>query len=339
MTALQQYQKLECSGLWRDMPEAQRRDVVVSFGEASLTLTDPRSGLALAHWSLPAVDRLNPGVLPALYAPGADAPESLELQDTDMIAALDKVRTTLIARRPRQGRLREAIVAAATATLVGMAVLWLPGAMVKQSAQIAPQSTRVAIGRMALADLTRVTGQTCHNGGGQAALDKLATRVFGTPTPQLFIVSDATQPSILLPGQIIVLNRALIEMPEGPETAAGAALAAAATGSVQDPLIPLLQHSGLWATFGLLTRGSLDAESVAGYGEVLMRHAPVRVPDDVLLERFLAADIPVAPYASTLDTTQTPTPQLTAADADGTALQKPILADGDWITLQAICAE
>ena len=30
MTALTKYQKLECRGLWRDSPEAQRRDVVVN---------------------------------------------------------------------------------------------------------------------------------------------------------------------------------------------------------------------------------------------------------------------------------------------------------------------
>ena len=61
MTALKKYQKLESPGLWRDAPEAQRREVVVAFGEASLVLSDPRTGSALSHWSLAAVHRLNPG--------------------------------------------------------------------------------------------------------------------------------------------------------------------------------------------------------------------------------------------------------------------------------------
>lgn len=85
MTALKQYERLESIGLWRDDPEAQRREVLVRFGEATLVLSDPRSEVALSHWSLPAVERRNPGVLPALYAPGDDALETLEIDDTDMI--------------------------------------------------------------------------------------------------------------------------------------------------------------------------------------------------------------------------------------------------------------
>mgnify|MGYP006205154343 CR=1 FL=1 len=71
-TALKKYQKLESSGLWREAPELQRREVVVAFGEASLTLSDPRTEAALSHWSLPAVERINPGELPALYAQNRD---------------------------------------------------------------------------------------------------------------------------------------------------------------------------------------------------------------------------------------------------------------------------
>ena len=78
MTALKKYQRLESPGLWRDTPEAQRREVVVAFREATLVLSDPRTELALSHWSLPAILRLNAGSLPALYAPGPDGDETLE---------------------------------------------------------------------------------------------------------------------------------------------------------------------------------------------------------------------------------------------------------------------
>ena len=60
MTALPEYQRLECSGLWRDGPGAQRREVIVAFGDATLVIADARSDRALAHWSLPAVLRLQP---------------------------------------------------------------------------------------------------------------------------------------------------------------------------------------------------------------------------------------------------------------------------------------
>ena len=40
MTALKQYQRLESVGVWRPDPEAQRRNVTVSFGDASLAISD-----------------------------------------------------------------------------------------------------------------------------------------------------------------------------------------------------------------------------------------------------------------------------------------------------------
>ena len=61
MTALKKYQRLECSGLWRETPQDQRREVLVRFGDATLVLSDPKSGEAVSHWSLPAIERINQG--------------------------------------------------------------------------------------------------------------------------------------------------------------------------------------------------------------------------------------------------------------------------------------
>ena len=74
----------------RPDPSAQRVDVVVSIGEATLTLTD-HAERALAHWSLAALHRKNPSKRPALYAPSEadDEAEELELSDDDMILAID----------------------------------------------------------------------------------------------------------------------------------------------------------------------------------------------------------------------------------------------------------
>src|SRR6056297_3625758 len=84
MTALKQFARLEAPGIWRAEPEAQRRDVVVAFGDATLVISD-QAGRALSHWSLAAVARINPGDLPALYTPSADALEVLEIEDDSMV--------------------------------------------------------------------------------------------------------------------------------------------------------------------------------------------------------------------------------------------------------------
>ncbi|MCX8509970.1 MAG: hypothetical protein ORN49_14025, partial [Rhodobacteraceae bacterium] len=93
MTALTQYQRLECPGLWRETPKDQRREVIVTFGDATLILKESPSERALTHWSLPAVIRSNPGQMPALFIPGPDSGEELELDDETMIAAISKVHT------------------------------------------------------------------------------------------------------------------------------------------------------------------------------------------------------------------------------------------------------
>jgi len=106
-TALSKYQRLEASGLWRADPEAQRIDVIVSVGEATLTITDLRERV-LTHWSLAAIARANPGQRPAVYHPDGDPGETLELttDEVEMIAAIEKLRSAIARQRPRPGRLR-----------------------------------------------------------------------------------------------------------------------------------------------------------------------------------------------------------------------------------------
>ncbi len=338
MTALKQYRKLESRGLWRDLPEAQKREVVVNLGDVSLVLSDPRSDVALTHWSLPAIRRANPGTLPAVYAPGEDATEILELDDADMIAALETVASAIASGRARPGRLRMAMLAGMLAAVLGVAVLVMPGALVRHTASVLPPATRADIGALALADLARLTGAPCANPGGTQALARLALRIFGPlRTPTLIVVREGVEDALALPGNLIVLSEALIAVPDGPEVAAGHALTQALRADVADPMIPLLQHAGTLATFRLLTTGIIGAGSVQGHAEPLLRTAPPRIPDEALLERFRTAEVPSSPYAFALDPTGETTLALIEADPWPKGPPRPVLTDEDWLRLQDIC--
>ncbi|NCM97161.1 MAG: hypothetical protein GW948_07640 [Rhodobacterales bacterium] len=339
MTALKKYQRLESPGLWRDAPDAQRREVVVSFGEASLVLSDPRTEVALSHWSLPAVERLNPGAAPALYAPGRDASETLEIGDADMIAALETVRGALARARARPGRLRGAVVLGMLVLVAGLGVFWLPGALERHAAAVIPPATRAAIGHLALADLARVAGAACADPTGQQALDSLGRRVFGDDPPQLVILRALKVPTLNLPGPIVVLDRALIDSDAGPEAVAGFALAELARAEATDPMIALLHHAGLRATVQVLTTGALPATAVAGYGATLLRTPATAVEEGALLKRFAAAELTSSPYAYALDPSGETTLGLIEADPFRAHPKRPVLVDGDWISLQAICGE
>ena len=270
MTALSKYTRLECTGLWRDAPGSHRREVVVSFGQASLILSDGRTETALSHWSLPATRRLNPGEMPALFAPAADAAETLEIGDPAMIDAIETIRRSLRARRPHPGRLRWGIVAGSIAALVLGGVLWLPGALVGHAASVVPISKRVEIGRAALRDLSRVAGTPCSTTRGTLALTRLRDRLFGPDGGTIVVLPEAVPGALHLPGRMILLDRRMLERHDNPEVAAGHALVERLIAETADPLVPLLRAAGTRATLHLLTTGDLPAAALQGYAERLL---------------------------------------------------------------------
>jgi hypothetical protein len=337
MTALKKYQRLECPGLWRETEGAQRREVIVGFREATLVLSDPRTEAAFTHWSLPAVQRMNPGEMPARFAPAEDSAETLEIDDPDMVVALETVRGAVLRARPHPGRLRGLIVAGGTALVLGLGLVWGPGALVSHTAAMLPQATRLDLGLLALADLSRLTAVPCATEPGKEATAQLSERLFGPGGAQIVVLRDGLDGSAALPGGLILLGRAVVERAQGPEVAAGYALAAAATAEASDPVLALLSHAGTLATFRLLTTGQMDPGAVAGFGETFLRQTAAPAPDETLLARFEAAGVPSAPYAWARDPSGETTLTLIEADPFRSAAPRPLLADNDWVSLQAIC--
>lgn len=338
MTALKKYLKLESPGLWRDAPQDQRRNVVVSFGEASLILSDPKTDQALSHWSLPAIERRNPADMPAVYAPGPDAAETLELDDADMIAALETVQAALATRRPRPGRLRGTMLVTSTVAVLGLIIFWLPGVLVAHTAAVVPAAKRAEIGELALRDVIRLTGTPCAHALGQKAMAELAERLFGPlNTPILLALREGAVPALHLPGDVIVLSRGMFDAQNGPQAAAGAALVEQARSRARDPLIPVLEHAGLIATVRLLTTGNLPEGAMNGYGEVILQAAPLAIPADILVADFARAGVPVTPYAKTLLASAPDRLALMAGDPFAQTPAPALMADEAWISLQAIC--
>lgn len=339
MTALKKYQRLECGGLWRETPQDQRREVLVRFGDATLVLSDPKSGTAISHWSLPAIERINRGEEPPIFTPGSDASESLELSDPEMIAALGAVRHAVQAAAARPGRLRGVLLGGGTLAVLAIAAIWLPGALVRHTASVVPPAQRADLGQRALDDLSRVTGATCRNQLGLQALASLSERVFGpVDTPILYVMPEGVEQPLHLPGDVIILPRRMIEQANGPEAVAGAALVERLRARAQDPIIPMLDHAGLRATLQLLTTADLPDDAIAGYGEALLRMAPAKLPDSEVLAAFETAQIPVTPYALAIDPQGATTAALLAEDPYKGLAPSPLIPDESWVALQGICS-
>lgn len=340
MTALSEYARLEATGLWRATPDAQRVEVIVSVGDATLTISD-RAERALSHWSLAAIHRLNVGKRPALFAPSGDPDEAeeLEIGDDQMIDAIEKVRKTILKRRPHRGRLRTAITLTLAAALGLAAITWLPGALTRQTLALLPAVTRDEVGNRLLTRIERVAGSRCSTGLGAVALDRLSARVLGPDAARVVIVSDAVTRSTHLPGDIIVLNRSLVEAYDEPDVAAGHILAEALRALVRDPMRDLLDDAGMIATVKLLTSGTIAPEVLDAHAEHLLTTPPITLAPEVLLAGFDAARLRSTPYAFALDPSGESVLPLIEADPVPMSEAAPLIPDSAWVSLQGICRD
>lgn len=339
MTALTEYQRLESTGLWRENPQAQRREVFVSIGDATLVVLD-KGERALSHWSLAAVVRANPGRMPAIYHPDGDPDETLELREDEaqMIDAIEQLRTAIEKRRPRPGRLRWVMALASITLVAGLAIFWAPGAIQRHALTVVPPVKRAEIGQALLGRISRVAGQPCATPDGTRALTRLGRRLLGADGGErLVVLRSGVTVSAHLPGGWILLNRALVEDPEEPDVVAGFVIAEALRAQLHDPLRDFLEAAGLVESFRLLTTGHVTDAALDAYAESFLAREPRALPEDLLIQAFGAARVRAAPYAYALDVSGETTVALIEADPFAATAPELVLRDADWLRLQGIC--
>ncbi|MDO5603519.1 MAG: hypothetical protein Q4G25_00015 [Paracoccus sp. (in: a-proteobacteria)] len=317
------------------------REVVVSIGEATLVLSDPKSDAPLTHWSLPAIRRVNPGEVPATYIPAAaegdDQLETLELDDKLMIEAISRVQAAIAARRPHPGRLRGGLMRAGAAMMLSAAALWLPPALRSHAARITPPAERLQIGTAILADMSRATGQPCRDPAADQVLRRMSQRLGLPQDTQITVMRESVPGALMLPGHIAVTDNTLIAGQPGPEALAGHLLAARITAAENDPLRAVIARAPFSDVLALLTRGTLSPAATHGLGESLLAAPASYAADAVLLDGFAAARIPATPFAETLGGARQVA--LIEADPFRVAAYPVILNERDWVTLQQICVD
>lgn len=344
MTALDKYKKLEGPGLWAASRSDQRRDVLVSFGDATLVISDSRSQNVLSHWSLPAVERLNPGKRPALYSPDGDSGEVLELDDDWLIDALKVVQGALRPPRSLLSRMRRPLMLGLSAGVVLLAAAVVPPALVAHTASVVPMAKRIELGDMLRADMVGLGAQDCRSPNAEGALASLQRALFQNPAQILVLRGmplDAPRIQHVM-GRYFLIDARLLEEAANPEALGGAILMAAQRAEDEDPLRPLLRHAGVIATFRLLTSAELPRSAMRGYAASTLR-APLTTPSlDPLLERFARVDLSTRPL---VDNPFPLDPSVAALGGPlrekdplaGEPAETALLSDGQWVSLQNIC--
>ena len=336
MTALSKYDRLESTGLWRGAQDAQRREVIVSIGDATLVISD-LNDRAITHWSLAAVERgpdaKNGG---AVFHPDGDPGECLELNadEAEMIEAIDTLRTAVARARPKPGRLRWLGAALSVSAVAALAVFWLPGALVDHAMRVVPPVKEAEIGAALLARIARVSGQPCGSAEARPALAALAGR---TGAARIVILPSGVREGLSLPGGTVLLNRTLVEDFEEPDVAAGYVLVEQVRTASTPPLRNLLEFAGTRATATFLTTGSLPAASLDAFTEAQLSTPAPFLSAETILPAFAAAQVRSTPYARARDISGEETLALIEADPMTGQDPEPIMADRDWLQLQAIC--
>ena len=341
MTALKKYAKLEGPGLWAGSGPDQRREVIVAFGDATLIIMDSKSEQVLSHWSLPAVERLNPGKRPAIYSPDAENSETLELDDDLLIEALTTLRAALNPPLGLFQRLRRAAIWGAAVAGVALGVFVVPSTLAKHTTSVVPMAKRVELGEAMLTDLSQEGARICQGGLGVNALAALQRRLFDGPG-RLVVVDGLEMPNPRvqhMPGRLFVIDARLLDAAESPEELAGAILVAASRTTADEPLRALLRYAGSLATFRLLTSGDLPVRALRGHASALLR-APARLPDaDAALAQFTRAGVSPLAFITSPVAMDPARDTLAPALRMGPAISQaaPVLSDGQWVSLLALC--
>lgn len=331
---LAEYQRLEAEAVWHPSPDAQRRDVIISIGKATITLSTP-NGKALGHWSLPAIRRLNAGVTPALYGPGGDALDTLEVADPEMTEAIERV-LAAIHKAPRAGGwVRRASMLALLVGFCAAMVIWLPGAITAHTASLVPEAARAGIGSAVLAKTERVAGTPCRTPAGDRALSRLSERLFPGGGTRFSVMPSALAETAHLPGGDILIGHRLVEDHETPDVLAGHLVAEDIRRTETDPLARLLAGVPFRASLAILSTGRLREIDLERMAEWVVATPPAPVSDTALLTAMKAKSVATAPFGYARDISGETTLAFVETGGDAT----PVLDDTDWIALQAICGE
>ncbi|MXU65379.1 hypothetical protein [Oceanomicrobium pacificus] len=344
MTALDQYERLEAVGLWRETPQAAPREVIVSFGNATLVLSDMKD-VTLTHWSLTATRRFAEDETGVTFSPDSDGAEALTIADPLMIEAIERISTAARSLPERRRPVWPWVAGGLFAALVVAAVMVGPeiaGSLLR--GKIAPVQ-RDRIGIQIVAEM-RESGQTiCRNRRGQTALDRIVARVAPGSGWSARVFRHHAARIFAIPGQRLMISSGLVAGARDPDALAGWIALEIEEAALEAPLDALLADDSLVEQIDVLRRGGLDAaERQAAIDTYLsMPLADRPEADPATMERLAAADLPTVPLSTAL-AWAAPDPDRVAAmrranTIDPDSPYTPSLDDFSWITLQAICAD
>jgi len=240
MTAIDKFIRLEAVGWWFEAGRQEAREVIVSFGDATLQISSLKD-VPLTHWALLATKRIGTRGEAVIYSADPEQHEVLEIEDTDMIRAISAI-TSALAPPPEKPKTRWIWRGLGLALVVGALsqsppLIYGMAGLTTSPARLAGVSERIR----------DEAGPACAGWLGKRALEDFGAALFPDQIPPVITVFEALDTSVqALPnGDILISKQALATLPaDALATEVLAAWAHAQNGSAKSALIRSLGPVG-----------------------------------------------------------------------------------------------
>ena len=255
MTAIDKYTRLEALGQWREGPDQPPFEVVVSFGNATLVLSDLNEN-PLCHWAMAATSRLSLDGTKAIYTPDTEGVETLEIDDSEMVEAIAQVSRAAVTASRQTPWLRWIFLALFVAVIA--AVFYVtPSILRGQAVRMTGIESARKLGTDMLATLDT---DICREPRADAARELFQSRVFPDGRTLLVIVRNRP-PASVFPGGVVVISGSTLQSMQTPDELAALTTALAAKSGAS--MTQLFDASSPRELFNYITSGNLSADRLA----------------------------------------------------------------------------
>ncbi|HSF91229.1 MAG TPA: hypothetical protein VLA51_03375 [Paracoccaceae bacterium] len=337
MTALEKYARLESVGFWREKPDAKEVEVVVSFGDATLVLSDFAENL-LAHWALPAVQKIAESDGETIFSPDGEGHETLRISDAEMLTAIKLVSRAGSFPKP-PSKLSRWIVPTLLAVGAVAFALWAPDQIRAQAVEISKGPAAQLLSDKMLAAAKDQVGAPCKDPRGLAANDIVLRRLFRTDPPKVVILPNAPRP-MRLPGGVLLVDRATLQSLPNAEAFAGL-LAYLHASHSERVLTQTIKGASLSELLQYLGKGVMPETALRAGFENLLQDPPNWIlPNGRFGELMNEANLPTTPVAEAVAAKGAPVALVRALLQSNSVDERgylPVLRDQDWVALREIC--
>lgn len=285
MTALDKYTRLEAIGQWREAPDDIPTEVVVSFGDATLVLSDLDEN-PLCHWAMAATNRISLIGKHAVYTPDTEGFETLEISAPEMIEAISQV-SSAGSETPQKKRRVFGVFIIFLLALVGGIVYAAPVLLQAQANRMtSPASAR----KLGMDMFHALDLKLCHEARADIAKSLFENRAFPKTDIELLIVKDEAAEHVF-PGHVIVLGNDRLRGISSPEMLASLINTIMFEKSSLDAIKNLFSDSNPGELFDYVTTGALPVERILAAADKIMEESPsTEIPASITFDRQILRD-------------------------------------------------